>query len=180
MGLKEDELQPLVDAWRNSNPNIVRLWWKVDDAVKKAIKERSVQKVNGIMFSCRSGMLFITLPSGRNLAYVKPRMGENRFGGEAVTYEGVGSTKKWERLESYGPKFVENIVQAISRDILMHAMSNLRGMRIVAHVHDEIIIEADSSVSLDAVCARMAAVPSWADGLVLRADGYQCSFYKKD
>ena len=180
MGLKEDELQPLVDAWRNSNPNIVRLWWKVDDAVKKAIKERSVQKVNGIMFSCRSGMLFITLPSGRNLAYVKPRMGENRFGGESVTYEGVGSTKKWERLESYGPKFVENIVQAISRDILMHAMSNLRGMKIVAHVHDEIIIEADSSVSLDEVCARMAAVPSWADGLVLRADGYQCSFYKKD
>ena len=180
MGLKEDELQPLVDAWRNSNPNIVRLWWKVDDAVKKAIKERSVQKVNGIMFSCRSGMLFITLPSGRNLAYVKPRMGENRFGGESVTYEGVGSTKKWERLESYGPKFVENIVQAISRDILMHAMSNLRGMRIVAHVHDEIIIEADGSVSLDEVCARMAIVPSWADGLVLRADGYQCSFYKKD
>lgn len=180
MGLKEEELQPLVDAWRSANPNIVKLWWKVDEAVKKAVKERSVHKVNGITFCCRSGMLFITLPSGRSLAYVKPRMGENRFGGESVTYEGVGSTKKWERLESYGPKFVENIVQAISRDILMQAMKNLGEMRIVAHVHDEIIIETDDSVSLDEVCARMVAVPSWADGLILRADGYICDYYRKD
>lgn len=180
MGLSEEELPELVSAWRSSNPNIVRFWWDVDSAVKKAIKEKTITSTHGIQFSCRSGMLFITLPSGRVLSYVKPRMGENKFGGESVTYEGVGGTKKWERLESYGPKFVENIVQATSRDILMYAMKALRCCSIVAHVHDEIIIEADPSMSLEAVCEQMARVPEWANGLLLRADGYTCDFYKKD
>lgn len=180
MGLSEEELPELVSAWRSSNPNIVRFWWDVDSAVKKAIKEKTITTTHGIQFSCRSGMLFITLPSGRVLSYVKPRMGENKFGGESVTYEGVGGTKKWERLESYGPKFVENIVQATSRDILMYAMKTLRCCNIVAHVHDEIIIEADPRMSLEAVCEQMAKVPEWANGLLLRADGYTCDFYKKD
>ena len=180
MGLSEEELPELVSAWRSSNPNIVRFWWDVDSAVKKAIKEKTIISTHGIQFSCRSGMLFITLPSGRVLSYVKPRMGENKFGGESVTYEGVGGTKKWERLESYGPKFVENIVQATSRDILMYAMKTLRCCSIVAHVHDEIIIEADPRMGLEAVCDQMARVPEWANGLLLRADGYTCDFYKKD
>lgn len=180
MGLKEDELQPLVDAWRQSNPNIVRFWWDVDRAVKTVVKEKKPQMVRGVKFYYQSGMLFLTLPSGRNLAYVKPRMGENRFGGESVTYEGVGSTKKWERIESYGPKFVENIVQATSRDILMYAMKTLRHCRIVAHVHDELIIEADPRMSLDVLCQQMGRVPPWAEGLILRADGYVCDFYMKD
>ena len=180
MGLSEEELPELVLAWRSSNPNIVRFWWDVDSAAKKAIKEKTITTTHGIQFSCRSGMLFITLPSGRVLSYVKPRMGENKFGGESVTYEGVGGTKKWERLESYGPKFVENIVQATSRDILMYAMKTLRCCSIVAHVHDEIIIEADPCMSLEAVCEQMARVPEWANGLLLRADGYTCDFYKKD
>lgn len=180
MGLSEEELPELVSAWRSSNPNIVRFWWDVNSAVKKAIKEKTITSTHGIQFSCRSGMLFITLPSGRVISYVKPRMGENKFGGESVTYEGVGGTKKWERLESYGPKFVENIVQATSRDILMYAMRTLRCCSIVAHVHDEIIIEADSRMSLEAVCEQMARVPEWANGLLLRADGYTCDFYKKD
>lgn len=180
MGLAEEELPELVSAWRSSNPNIVRFWWDVDRAVKKAIQEKSSTATHGVHFSCRSGMLFITLPSGRVLSYVKPRMGENKFGGESVTYEGVGGTKKWERLESYGSKFVENIVQATSRDILMYAMKSLRCCSIVAHVHDEIIIEADPRMSLDVVCDQMARVPKWADGLLLRADGYTCDFYKKD
>ena len=179
-GLTEEELQPLVDAWRQSNPHIVSFWWDIDRAVKKAIKKRMPQSVKGIKIFCQSGMLFITLPSGRNLAYVKPRIGENRFGGESVTYEGVGGTKKWERLESYGPKFVENIVQATSRDILMYAIKTLQCCSIVAHVHDEIIIEADPSMSLDVLCEQMARIPLWADGLILRADGYVCDFYKKD
>ena len=180
MGLAEEELQPLVNAWRQSNPHIVRFWWDVDSAVKKAIKEHQPQTVKGVKFYYQSGMLFILLPSGRRLAYVKPRMGENRFGGESVTYEGVGGTKKWERIESYGPKFVENIVQATSRDILMYAMKTLRCCEIVAHVHDEIIIEADPKMSLEVLCEQMAHVPPWADGLLLRADGYVCDFYKKD
>lgn len=180
MGLTEEELPGLVQAWRQSNPMIVRFWWDVDTAVKNAIKQKTVQTTHGIRFSCRSGMLFVSLPSGRVLSYVKPRMGENKFGGESVTYEGVGGTKKWERLESYGPKFVENIVQATSRDILMYAMQTLRCCSIVAHVHDEVIIEADSRMSLEAVCEQMARVPSWAEGLLLRADGYTCDFYKKD
>lgn len=180
MGLSEEELQPLVNAWRNSNPNIVRFWWDVDSAVKRAIKQKTVTQTHGITFTCKSGMLFITLPSGRSLAYAKPRIGENRFGGESVTYEGVGMTKRWERIESYGPKFVENIVQATSRDILMYAMNTLRCCSIVAHVHDELIIEADKGMSFDAVCKQMSRTPPWAPGLILRADGYECEFYKKD
>lgn len=180
MGLIEDELQPLVGSWRKSNPHIVKFWWDVDRAVKTAVKEKTTTSTNGISFSYQSGFLFIILPSGRRLAYVKPRMGENCFGGESVTYEGVGGTKKWERLESYGPKFVENIVQATSRDILMYAMQTLRCCSIVAHVHDELIIECDKRVSLDTICEQMARVPPWAKGLILRADGYECDFYKKD
>ena len=169
-----------MNAWRQSNPNIVRFWWDVDSAVKSAIKQKTVTQTHGITFTCRSGMLFITLPSGRSLSYVKPRIGENRFGGESVTYEGVGMTKRWERIESYGPKFVENIVQATSRDILMYAMNTLRCCSIVAHVHDELIIEADKRISLDAVCKQMGRTPPWMPGLLLRADGYECDFYKKE
>ena len=180
MGLTEEELQPLVDSWRTANPNIVRFWWDVDRAVKKAVKQREPSVLRGIRFECRSGMLFITLPSGRRLAYVKPRIGENRFGGESVTYEGVGGTKKWERIESYGPKFVENIVQAISRDILCYAMGTLSHCRICAHVHDELIIECRKDASLDAICEQMGRTPPWAEGLLLRADGYETQFYKKD
>lgn len=180
MGLAEEELQPLVSAWRDSNPNITELWWEVDRAVKECIKKRMPTETHGIRFDYQSGMLFITLFSGRRLAYVKPRIGENCFGGESVTYMGVGGTKKWERLESYGPKFVENIVQAVSRDILCYAMRTLRNCSIVAHVHDEIIIEADRRMSLPAVCEQMGRTPPWAKGLLLRADGYECSFYQKD
>ncbi|EOS25942.1 DNA polymerase bacteriophage-type [Lachnospiraceae bacterium 3-1] len=180
MGLAEEELQPLVSAWRYSNPSITEFWWAVDRAVKECIKKRMPTETHGIRFSYESGMLFITLFSGRRLAYVKPRIGENQFGGESVTYMGVGGTKKWERLESYGPKFVENIVQAVSRDILCYAMRTLRNCSIVAHVHDEIIIEADRRMSLPAVCEQMGRTPPWAKGLLLRADGYECSFYQKD
>ena len=180
MGLAEEELQPLVSAWRDSNPSITEFWWAVDRAVKECIKKRVQTETHGIRFSYESGMLFITLFSGRRLAYVKPRIGENRFGGESVTYMGVGGTKKWERLESYGPKFVENIVQAVSRDILCYAMRTLRNCAIVAHVHDEIIIEADRRMSLPAVCEQMGRTPPWAKGLLLRADGYECDFYQKD
>lgn len=180
MGLTEEELQPLVDAWRNSNPMITSLWWDVDRAVKTCIKQRIETKTHGIKFSWKSGFLFIELPSGRKLAYVKPRIGENKFGGESVTYEGVGNAKKWERLESYGPKFVENIIQGIARDILLFAMKTLRNCQIVAHIHDEIIIEADKRMSLSAVCEQMGRTPPWAKGLLLRADGYECEFYKKD
>ncbi len=180
MGLAEEELQPLVSAWRDSNPSITEFWWAVDHAVKECIKKRAPTETHGIRFSYESGMLFITLFSGRRLAYVKPRIGENRFGGESVTYMGVGGTKKWERLESYGPKFVENIVQAVSRDILCYAMRTLRTCSIVAHVHDEIIIEADRRMSLPAVCEQMGRTPPWAKGLLLRADGYECDFYQKD
>lgn len=180
MGLDEEELPNLVEAWRQSNPSIVRFWWDVDRAVKKAIKDKTTTATHGIDFSYQGAMLFITLPSGRKLAYVKPRIGKNRFGGESVTYEGVGGTKKWERLESYGPKFVENIVQATSRDILMFAMQTLRHCNIVMHVHDEIVIECDKQVSLQGICEQMGNTPPWANGLLLRADGYECDFYKKD
>ena len=180
MGLTEEELKPLVDAWRKANPCIVRFWWDVDAAVKECIQKKTATQTHGLHFAYQSGMMFITLPSGRRLCYVKPRMGENQFGGEAVTYEGIGATKKWERLESYGPKFVENIVQATARDILVYSMQTLRNCSIVAHVHDELIIEADPRMSLDAVCEQMGRVPVWANGLLLRADGYECSFYKKD
>ena len=180
MGLPEDELPSLVSAWRQANPKIVQFWWAVDRAVMDAVTRKTTTKTHGIIFSARNGMLFITLPSGRSLAYVKPKIGENRFGGDCITYEGVGGTKKWERLESYGPKFVENIVQATSRDILCYAMKTLRCCSIVMHIHDELVIEADRRMSLQAVCDQMGRTPPWANGLQLRADGYETDFYKKD
>lgn len=180
MGLKEEELQPLVTAWRESNPNIVSFWWAVDEAVKKAIRQRTETETHGIRFTYQSAMLFITLPSGRRLAYVKPKIGVNKFGGESVTYEGVGATKKWERIESYGPKFVENIVQAISRDILCYAMRTLHHCFICGHIHDELIIEASQGVDLQAICEQMGRVPPWLPGAVLRADGYETEWYRKD
>ena len=180
MGLKVEELQPLVNAWRETNPHIVRFWWDVDVAVKKTIQEKKPHFVKGLKFFYQSGMLFIRLPSGRALSYVKPRISTNRYGGESVTYEGVGSTKKWDRIESYGPKFVENIVQGTARDILLCSMRTLHSYRIVAHVHDELIIEANPSTNLQTLCEQMAKVPSWAEGLVLRADGYVCDYYMKD
>ena len=179
-GMTKEELQPLVDSWRAANPNIVRFWWDVDRAVKECVKMRIPTETHGLRFDYRSAMLFITLPSGRKLAYVKPRIGENQFGGESVTYMGVSGTKKWERLESYGPKFVENIVQGTARDILCYAMQTLKNCSIVAHVHDEIIIEADRRMSVEAVCEQMGRTPPWAKGLKLRADGYECEFYQKD
>lgn len=180
MGLSEEELPPLVQAWRNANPNIVNLWWAVDYAVTEAVQRRTSSKTHGIRFTYRSGMLLITLPSGRNLTYIKPKIGTNSFGSPCVTYEGIGGTKKWERLESYGPKFVENIVQATARDILCYAMKTLRHTDIVMHIHDEIVIEADPQMSLQAVCGQMGRTPPWALGLLLRADGYETQFYRKD
>ena len=180
MGLTEEELQPLVTSWRDSNPAITKLWWDVDRAVKDCIKLRVKTESHGIKFEYKSGFLFVHLLSGRKLAYVKPQIGENRFGGESVTYEGVGATKKWERLESYGPKFVENIVQAMARDILCFAMDNLRQFDIVGSVHDEVIIEVDPATTVEEINKTMAQAPSWANGLLLNADGYECMFYKKD
>jgi DNA polymerase len=180
MGLTEDELPDIVSSWRDANQQIVKFWWDVDKAVMAAVKNHKTTRLGKLVFFWQAGMLFITLPSGRNLAYVKPKVGMNRFGGECITYEGVGGTKKWERLESYGPKFVENIVQATSRDILCNSMKTLRCCAICMHIHDELVIEADPRVSLDVLCEQMGRVPSWADGLVLRADGYVCDFYKKD
>lgn len=180
MGLSEDELPQLVDAWRQSNRKIVTFWWDVDKAAMEAVKYHHITKTHGILFSYRSGMLFITLPSGRNLAYVKPKVGTNKFGGECITYEGVGGTKKWERLDTYGPKLVENIVQATARDILCYAMRTLSHCFITMHIHDELVIEADPRMSLDAVCEQMGRTPPWAKGLKLRADGYETDFYKKD
>lgn len=179
MGLTEDELQPLVDMWRSSNPHITQYWWAVDAAVKDAIQMRTQTQVGDITFLMKNGMLFITLPSGRRLAYVKPRIGENRFGGESVTYTGIDAQKKWSRIESYGPKFVENIVQAVSRDILAHAMRTLSYCQIVGHVHDELIIECNPDISLDAICEQMGRTPPWIPGIELRADGYECGFYQK-
>ena len=182
MGLTEEELKPLVYAWRNSNPNIVRLWWDVDRAVKEAVTERCRTETHRISFEYRSGMLLIRLPSGRQLTYVKPRIGINSFGSESVTYEGIGSTKKWERIESYGPKFVENIVQALSRDILCYSMRKLdeKDFDIVMHVHDEVVLEVPIEISVQDICALMGHTPPWAQGLLLRADGFDCNFYKKD
>ena len=180
MGLAEEELQPLVQAWRDANPMITAFWWAVDRAAMDAVRYRYETETHGITFRYKSGMLFITLPSGRQLAYVKPKIGENQFGGECITYEGVGGTKKWERLNSYGPKLVENIVQATARDILCYAMNTLRCCSIVMHIHDEVVIEADPRMSLEAVCEQMGRSPPWAKGLQLRADGYETDFYKKD
>ena len=180
MGLDEDELPTLVYAWRQANPKIVQFWWAVDRAVMDAVIRKTTTKTHGIVFSARNRMLFITLPSGRSLAYVRPKIGTNKFGGDCITYEGVGGTKKWERLDSYGPKFVENIIQATSRDILCYAMQTLRCCSIVMHIHDEVVIEADRRMSLQAVCDQMGRTPPWAKGLQLRADGYETDFYKKD
>ena len=179
-GMKEDELKPLVDAWRSANPNIVDFWWAVDRAAKDCIKERSTKVTHGIRFIYQGGMMFIELPSGRRLSYVKPRIGENQFGGESITYMGLDLSKKWARIESYGPKLVENVTQAISRDILCYAMQTLRTMDIVAHVHDELIIECDERISLPVICEQMARTPPWAEGLLLRADGFECQFYQKN
>lgn len=180
MGLQEKELQPLVASWREANPKIVQFWWDVDHAVKEAIRLRTEAETHGIRFIYQSAMLFIELPSGRRLSYVKPHIGENQFGGEVITYEGMGRTKKWERIESYGPKIVENITQAISRDILAYAMKTLSHCFIVAHVHDELIIECPKAVSLKAICNQMGGTPPWIEGLTLRADGYETMFYRKD
>ena len=180
MGLSEEELRPLVSAWRSANPNIVSFWWDVDRAAMTAVRDRTVTETHGIRFGYQSGMLFIVLPSGRRLSYVKPRIGTNQFGSDCVTYEGVGGTKKWERIESYGPKFVENIVQAISRDILSYAMQTLRHCSIVMHIHDEVVIEAGPEMSAEILCQQMSRTPPWAEGLLLIADGFDCSFYKKD
>jgi DNA polymerase len=180
MGLSEEELQPLVTMWRQTNPHIVKFWWDVDRAVTNTVKTKQANHCYGLTFSYASGMLFITLPSRRKLAYVKPRIGTNKFGGQCITYEGVGGTKKWERIDSYGPKFVENIVQATSRDILCNSMKTLRCCDIVMHIHDELVIEASPDVSLEALCEQMGRTPSWTPGLKLRADGYICDFYMKD
>jgi hypothetical protein len=180
MGLTEGELKPLVDAWRAANPNIVSFWWDVDRAALTAVRERTTTETHGIRFAYQSGMLFITLPSGRRLAYVKPRIGTNRFGSDSVTYEGIGAAKKWERLETYGAKIVENIIQAISRDLLCNAMQSLRHLPIVMHIHDEIVIEAEQQMSVRTVCEQMSQIPPWAKGLLLRAEGFECDFYQKD
>ncbi|HEN0297038.1 TPA: DNA polymerase [Streptococcus agalactiae] len=180
MGLEEQELQPLVHSWRQANPNIVLFWWDVDKAVKSAVKFQEQTETHGIQFEVTKGMLFITLPSGRKLAYVKPKMGENQFGRESVTYEGTGTAKRWERLESYGPKFVENIVQAISRDILAYSMRQLSEFKIVGHVHDEVIIECDQDQDLEEISTLMGIAPNWMPDINLRADGYECLFYQKD
>ncbi|WP_434747903.1 DNA polymerase [Streptococcus dysgalactiae] len=180
MGLSEEELKPLVNSWRLANPNIVLYWWDVDNAVKTAVKELIPTSTHGIQFEVKSGILFITLPSGRKLSYIKPRIGENQFGGESVTYEGTGTAKRWERLESYGPKFVENIVQAISRDILAFSMKQLKNFKIVGHVHDEVIIECEIGQNLDEIAILMGIAPDWLSDINLRADGYECFFYQKD
>lgn len=180
MGLREGELQPLVASWRSANPNIVRFWRDADRAAMTAVRDRMATETHGISFGYQSGMLFITLPSGRRLSYVKPRIGTNQFGSPCVTYEGVGGTKKWERIDSYGPKFVENVVQAVSRDILSYAMQTLRQCSIVMHIHDELVLECDKQISVEAICEQMSRVPPWAEGLPLRADGYECNFYRKE
>lgn len=180
LGLSDAELKQIVTDWREASPHITDLWWSVDRAVKKAVKEKTTTETHGLIFSYESGFLFIKLPSGRRLAYAKPRIGENQFGGESVTYMGINAQKKWDRLESYGPKFVENVVQGIARDLLLYSMQTLSHCFIVGHVHDELIIEADRRMSVQAVCQQMARTPAWAEGLILRADGYECEYYKKD
>ena len=178
MGLTESELQPLVDAWRTSNQCITSFWWAIDAAVKQAVIYKTSTETHGFHIYYQGGMLFIDLPSGRRLCYVKPRMGVNQFGSDSVTYEGI-NTGKWTRIESYGPKFVENIVQAVSRDILAYAMRTLSHCQIVGHVHDELIIECRPEVSLEELCKQMGQTPPWINGLLLRADGFECKFYKK-
>jgi len=180
LGLSDTELKQIVTDWREASPHITELWWAVDRAVKKAVKEKTATKTHGLLFSYEAGFLFIRLPSGRRLAYAKPYIGKNKFGGESVTYMGINAQKKWDRLESYGPKFVENCVQGIARDLLMYSMQTLSQYFIVGHIHDEMIIECPKDTKLDEICQQMARTPDWAKGLLLRADGYECSFYKKD
>ena len=180
MGLSDNELKQIVTDWRKASPNIVQLWWDVERMAIKAVSGKTQTETHGIKFSYESGFLFIELPSGRRLAYVKPRIEENRFGGESITYDGVGTSKKWQRLETYSGKLVENIVQGIARDLLFYSLQTLSHCFIVGHIHDEMIIEADRRMSLQAVCEQMARTPKWAEGLLLRADGYECKFYKKD
>ena len=180
LGLSDTELKQIVTDWREASPHITELWWAVDRAVKKAVKEKTATKTHGLLFSYEAGFLFIRLPSGRRLAYAKPYIGKNKFGGESVTYMGINAQKKWDRLESYGPKFVENCVQGIARDLLMYSMQTLSQHFIVGHIHDEMIIECPKGTKLDEICQQMARTPDWAKGLLLRADGYECSFYKKD
>ena len=180
LGLSDTELKQIVTDWREASPHITELWWAVDRAVKKAVKEKTATKTHGLLFSYEAGFLFIRLPSGRRLAYAKPYIGKNKFGGESVTYMGINAQKKWDRLESYGPKFVENCVQGIARDLLMYSMQTLSQYFIVGHIHDEMIIECPKDTKLDEICQQIAITPDWAKGLLLRADGYECSFYKKD
>lgn len=183
MGLQEEELQPLVSQWRNSNPHITKFWWDVDAAAVKAVKERTEVAMGKLCFTYRSGILFVPLPSGRKLSYIKPRMTQNRFGRESLSYEGVGESKKWMRIETYGPKLVENIVQATARDLLAQAMLRLskKGFEIVMHIHDEAVLEVPEGISgVEEICQIMSEQPDWAAGLPLRADGYECAFYKKD
>ena len=180
LGLSDTELKQIVTDWREASPHITELWWAVDRAVKKAVKEKTATKTHGLLFSYEAGFLFIRLPSGRRLAYAKPYIGKNKFGGESVTYMGINAQKKWDRLESYGPKFVENCVQGIARDLLMYSMQTLSQYFIVGHIHDEMIIECPKDTKLEEICQQMARTPDWAKGLLLRADGYECSFYKKD
>ena len=180
LGLSDTELKQIVTDWREASPHITELWWAVDRAVKKAVKEKTATKTHGLLFSYEAGFLLIRLPSGRRLAYAKPYIGKNKFGGESVTYMGINAQKKWDRLESYGPKFVENCVQGIARDLLMYSMQTLSQYFIVGHIHDEMIIECPKDTKLDEICQQMARTPDWAKGLLLRADGYECSFYKKD
>ena len=180
LGLSDTELKQIVTDWREASPHITGLWWAVDRAVKKAVKEKTATKTHGLLFSYEAGFLLIRLPSGRRLAYAKPYIGKNKFGGESVTYMGINAQKKWGRLESYGPKFVENCVQGIARDLLFYSMQTLSQYFIVGHIHDEMIIECPKDTKLDEICQQMARTPDWAKGLLLRADGYECSFYKKD
>jgi len=181
LGIPEDELQDIVDMWREANPHIVSLWYAIDRAAKQAIVGRCTTEVRGIGFECRNGMLFIELPSGRHLSYCKPKIGTNRFGSDSITYEGTnGTTKKWDRIETFGGKLTENIVQALARDILCNSMRTLSHTFICAHIHDELVIECSKDVSVDAICEQMGRIPSWAEGLVLRADGYECAYYQKD
>ena len=181
MGLSEDELQSIVDSWREANPNIVSLWWDIDSVVKRVVKTRTKEEYKNLVISYEKGILFIELPSKRRLAYPKTKIGMNRFGGESVVYEGIVVGNKWDKIESYGGKFVENIVQAIARDILAESMIRLekKGFNIVMHIHDEVVIESDSS-SIEEINEIMSAVPEWVPGLILDADGFESEFYKKD
>ncbi len=180
LGLSDAELKQIVTDWREASPHIVQLWWDVEAAAMKAVRQKTSAETHGIIFSYESGFLFVQLPGGRQLAYVKPRIGENRFGGESITYWGVGTSKRWEHLETYSGKLVENIIQGIARDLLFYSMKTLSDCFIVGHIHDEIIIECTKDTSLSDICEQMSVTPKWADGLLLRADGYECNFYKKD